>query len=427
MAPPFGRAENTFNAVWRFLLRLVIIGAVCFACYRLRNIITTVFIAAIIAYVLNPAVDWLCRQEGFVHTHDALALVSMRVKVAYRRVFLRQIATPEGRVRIERHLLRVYASLYVFVLAVVVLWQGTRLVVTPFVEEVRVATSPANVAEMREAIDQRLKDYDEDAPKWRNSSTIKEQLSKIDFALMAKNLAAEAGRKALEGAKNIVEIVVLPVLAFYFLIDGRKLKHEFVALVPRRHLRETVRVVNEFNRIMEAFVKGQVILCALAGVVVGTGLALLHVRYPFVLGVLAGVTRAIPIIGPIIGGIPIVLLTLVTKGPGTALAVLGFFTFLHFAESKFIMPLLIGDRMELHPFVVIIVLIAGGEIGGLMIGGTIGSLLGMFFAAPLASIARVMVRRYWLGLKHTAHPAIDGGQAPITLPTLTHKENYKEA
>ena len=73
------------------------------------------------------------------------------------------------------------------------------------------------------------------------------------------------------------------------------------------------------------------------------------------------------------------------------------------------------------------VLIAGGEIGGLMIGGTIGSLLGMFFAAPLASIARVMVRRYWLGLKHTAHPAIDGGQAPITLPTLTHKESYKEA
>ncbi len=427
MAPPFGRAENTFNVVWRFLLRLVIIGAVCFACYRLRNIITTVFIAAIIAYVLNPPVDWLCRQSGFVSAHDALALLSMRVKVAYRRVFLRQIATPEGRVRIERHLLRVYASLYVFVLALVVLWQGTRLVVTPFVEEVRVATSPANVKEINEAVAQRLKEYDEDAPKWRNSSAIKEQLNKIDFALMAKTLAAEAGRKALESAKNIVEIVVLPVLAFYFLIDGRKLKHEFVALVPRRHLRETMRIVSEFNRIMEAFVKGQVILCALAGVVVWVGLSTLRVHYPFVLGVLAGVTRAIPIIGPIIGGIPIVLLTLVTKGPGTALAVLGFFTFLHFAESKFIMPMLIGDRMELHPFVVIVVLIVGGEIGGLMIGGTIGSLLGMFFAAPLAAIVRVMVRRYWLGLKHTAHPAIDGGQAPITLPTLTHKENYKEA
>jgi predicted PurR-regulated permease PerM len=187
-------------------------------------------------------------------------------------------------------------------------------------------------------------------------------------------------------------------------------------------------MTNEFNRIMRAFVVGQVILCALAGIVVGVGLAALSVQYPFVLGVLAGVTRAIPIIGPIIGGIPIVVLTLVTKGPATALAVLGFFTFLHFAESKFIMPLLIGDRMELHPVVIIVVLIAGGEIGGLLIGGTIGSLLGMFFAAPIASIVRVMVRRYWLGLRHTpdrSHNASPGASA--ILPGIARTENFVEA
>ena len=427
MSPLTGRAENTANALWRFLLRLVIIGAVCFACYRLRNIITTIFIAAIIAYVLNPLVDWLCRQEGFVQAHNVVAHLGMQAKVAYRRVFLKQRATHEGRVRIQRHVLRVYASLYVFVFALFGLWQGTRLIITPFVAELRVATSPGNVEDMRANIEERLREYDEDAPEWRSSDKIREQIKKIDFSKMAQTLAAEAGQKVLESAKNIVEIVVLPVLAFYFLIDGRKLKHEFVALVPRRHIRETVRMVNEFNRIMEAFVKGQVILCALAGVVVGAGLALLHVRYPFVLGVLAGVTRAIPIIGPIIGGIPIVLLTLVTKGPGTALGVLGFFTLLHFVESKFVMPMLIGDRMELHPIIIIVVLIAGGEIGGLMIGGTIGSLLGMFFAAPLASIARVMVRRYWLGLKHNAHPALEGGQSSVTLQSLPHKENFVEA
>ena len=87
-----------------------------------------------------------------------------------------------------------------------------------------------------------------------------------------------------------------------------------------------------------------------------------------------------------------------------ALAVLGFFTFLHFAESKFIMPLLIGDRMELHPVVIIIVLIVGGEVGGMLIGGQIGSLLGMFFAAPIAAITRVMVRRYWLRMRRSGRP-----------------------
>src|SRR5207237_5555732 len=147
---------------------------------------------------------------------------------------------------------------------------------------------------------------------------------------------------------------------------------------------------------------GQFILCLLAGLVVGVGLACLHVKYPMILGVLAGITRAIPIIGPILGGIPIILLTVVTKGVPVALAVLAFFTLLHFAESKFIMPLLIGDRMELHPVIIIVVLIVGGELGGILIGGQLGALLGMFFAAPLASIARVIIRRYWLRL--CGHP-----------------------
>lgn len=208
----------------------------------------------------------------------------------------------------------------------------------------------------------------------------------------------------LSSLKYVVEIVLLPVLAFYFLIDGHKLKREFVGLVPQKRLRETVRVLREFNLIMRSFIAGQFILCLLAGVVVGIGLAALKVPYPLILGLLAGVTRAIPIVGPIIGGIPIILLTLLSQGAPVALGVLGFFTFLHFAESKFIMPLLIGDRMELHPVVIIVVLIVGGEIGGMLIGGQIGALLGMFFAAPLAAIARVLIRRYWLNIRSSHHP-----------------------
>ena len=428
MLDPAGRAEKTLSAAWRFLLRLVIVGLTLYACYRLRNIITTLFIAAIIAYTLNPLVDWLCRQRSFVRLHEIITRLGAQVQIAYRRSIHQQLVTPEGRVRVQRHVLRVYATLYVFVFTVFIVWWGTRLIVTPFVSEIKIATSPANIKDLTEKVNERLKEYDEDAPDWRSSSKIREQIRKIDFSKMAQGAFAEVGQKALDSAKNIVEVVVLPVLAFYFLIDGRKLKHEFVALVPRRHLRETVRIINEFNRIMRDFVVGQVILCALAGVFVGLGLAALHVQYPFVMGVLAGITRAIPIIGPIIGGIPIVILTLVSKGPATALGVLGFFTLLHLVESKFIMPKLIGDRMELHPVIIIVVLIAGGEIGGVLIGGTIGSLLGMFFAAPLASIFRVMIRRYWLGMRRAAeHPFLDSDVPLTSLSGLTRAETFVEA
>src|SRR5205823_1586481 len=144
-------------------------------------------------------------------------------------------------------------------------------------------------------------------------------------------------------------------------------------------------------RIMHSFVIGQAILCVLAGIVVGLLLAIIGVPYALTLGVLAGVTRAIPIIGPILGGIPIILLTLVTAGLPKALLVLTIFTVMHFVESKFVMPWLIGERMNLHPVVIIIVLLIGQEFGGL---------LGMFFAAPIAALIRVIVRRYYLRHHH---------------------------
>jgi predicted PurR-regulated permease PerM len=106
--------------------------------------------------------------------------------------------------------------------------------------------------------------------------------------------------------------------------------------------------------------------------------------YVLILSVFAGVTRAVPIIGPIVSGLAIIFFGL-AKAPIIALNLLVFFALMHFAESKFIMPKLIGDRMKLHPAVIIIVLLIGAEFFGI---------LGMFLAAPVAALLRVLVRYY---------------------------------
>ena len=197
-------------------------------------------------------------------------------------------------------------------------------------------------------------------------------------------------RRTSEFAMHVVEIVLLPVLAFYFAVESRQLKREFVGMLPKSRRREVLRMIREFNEIMFSFVVCQAILCLIAGLVVGLGLWGLGTPYPVTLGILAGLTRAIPIVGPIVGGIPIVLLAWATKGLGVAVGVLTFFSILHFVESKFIMPLLVGDRLRLHPVVIIVVLLVGQEFGGL---------LGMFFAAPVAALFRVVFRRYWLRVR----------------------------
>jgi predicted PurR-regulated permease PerM len=423
------------------LVRLAIVGLLAFACYRLRAIITTICVGAIIAYVLDPLVEWLARRPRFVAAHGAAhrRIVSIVGAITRPRSSGPVIRRPE----ISRHTLRTIATIYVFILSAFVLWKGTVLVVTPFASEFNAARSPAAQKAALANKDRLISWYNSRAPEWGKSDRIEEAIRHSDLGKTASSYVAQIGERVLDAARNVVEVVLLPVLAFYFIIDGRKLRREFVGLVPKARRRETVRMLYEFNRIMRAFVAGQFLLCVLAGVVVGAFLALLHVRFPVILGVIAGLTRAIPIIGPIVGGIPIILLTLAMNGFTTALIVLGFFTFMHFAESKFIMPMIIGDRMNLHPVIIIIVLLVGGEMGGFLIGGALGSLLGMFFAAPLAALIRVMVRRYWLGIRATgratkvaaakaqsrpsptaaSEPVAPSSQAPTSPPIPVHQRS----
>ena len=96
------------------------------------------------------------------------------------------------------------------------------------------------------------------------------------------------------------------------------------------------------------------------------------------------ITRVIPIVGPILGGIPIVLLA-TAQSWQLGISVLIFFTTLHLFESKILMPKLIGYQIHLHPAIIIIVLLIGSEFFGLM---------GMFLAVPVAATVKILVNYY---------------------------------
>jgi predicted PurR-regulated permease PerM len=188
---------------------------------------------------------------------------------------------------------------------------------------------------------------------------------------------------------HVVDIVLIPVLAFYFVMDFRSLRREFLALVPKKRVREALYLLRDTGQIMQSYVVGQFILCLIAAVLTGIVLYALGIDYALVLAVFAGITRAIPIIGPVVSGVPITILGSL-HSIDTGIILLGFTVIMHFAESKFIMPKLIGHRMKLHPAVVLIVLLIGAEFLGL---------LGMFLAAPIAAIIRELIRFYLLNTK----------------------------
>ena len=397
MPPLTDNSETLASGFWRLLIRIwwrvLIIGGSVFALYRLRSLLITLIVTAVIAYVLDPLVVWLSGWKPFIQAHGKIVGWNSALK---SQIFRK--APPAFPSSLTSHQVRTFAVIWVALITVFVVWWGGKLVAAPFSEEIKKISSKQGQQEFSSKKDDALAWYDRSVPEKIRSPKIIEAIQKTNFADPLKQMAPTIGKRVSEIFSGVVELVLIPVLALYVLIDGRELKHEMTGLFHKRFRREGMYLLREFNRIMRAFIFGQFLLCFIAFVIVFVGLALLHIQYSFILAVFAGLTRAIPVVGPIFGAIPIIILLWAEKGVGVAVTFTIFFSLLHLIETKLIMPYLLGKQVELHPVIIITSLLIGSEAGHLFLGDQMGGLLGMFFAVPCAALIRVMLRRYWLRL-----------------------------
>ena len=312
----------------------------------------------------------------------------------------------------SRKFQRLIATLLVFTVLITLLVFLITQFITPFRNE---------LGSFSKKIDSSLKYIKDNAAEWRKALPPDVQ----EFILAQKfentvdklsNWGTTVVNTTFDFLSQLVELILIPVLAFYFILDSRSLKREFVALMPKRRARETIAILHEINSIMRSYVIGQIILCLIAGIVVAIMLNIAGMHYELILGVFAAVTRAVPVLGPIVSGIVIVLMGL-TKSPMLGLNLLIFFSALHFIESKFIMPKLIGDRMQLHPALIILVLLIGAEFFGVF---------GMFMAAPVAAVIRVLVRYYIIKPRQIHVWGMPAPQCQATLPQTETDESQRE-
>lgn len=351
IAPARTRIEYWFLLIWGVLLRLTLIVGLIYAVYRVRFIIVTVLLAAVVAFAIEPLVAYLDSRRA-----------------------LRFLPAP------TRRLLVTFFVFFLVVLGLVVL---TEFILTPMVHEISQFLD--QLPEYQRRLQERLAYVQAQYNKLPED--VRAFLSTQDFSNLTGTVSASVQhliQRTWESTWRIFEMILIPVLAFYFVLDSRSLKREFVFLIPRPRVREVLLILRRSGEIMRHYVIGQAFLALLAGVVVGAGLHLLGVNYALALGVWSAITRVIPIVGPVVGGVPVVLLA-TAQSWETGVAVLVFFTLLHLFESKVLMPKIIGYHMQLHPAIIIIVLLIGSEFFGL---------IGMFLAAPFAALVKVLVNYY---------------------------------
>lgn len=181
---------------------------------------------------------------------------------------------------------------------------------------------------------------------------------------------------------NLLAILVIPLTVFYLLRDMDNLKRGAIKLVPKKYRAWIVAMGSEMDRTLGAYFRGMLIICFLVGLFTYLGLIIIGLDYALILGIVAGITNIIPYFGPIIGAVPAVLLALLTS-PGLAVKTVIVYVVVQQLESHLIAPQVWGRTLGLHPLVVILVLLIGGKFFGLT---------GLIFAVPFTAMLRIFLK-----------------------------------
>ncbi len=179
---------------------------------------------------------------------------------------------------------------------------------------------------------------------------------------------------------HLFNFFLAPFLAYYILRDFERIRRTIVLWLPSKRRKEVLELLSRANRVVSGYLRGQLIVSGVVGLLVAGGLSLLGVRYALLLGLIAALADIIPYFGPIISGVPAVGLALL-QSPMTALWALLLLVAVQQFEGSVLSPKIVGERVGLHPLTVIFAILTGGELMGIV---------GMFLAVPVAAIIKVV-------------------------------------
>ncbi len=184
----------------------------------------------------------------------------------------------------------------------------------------------------------------------------------------------------------VLGLIVIPFFLFYVLYDRAKAMRGAFSLIPVRYRTDTLNLARIVDDNLSAYIRGQLLLCFFIGFMTTVGLSLLGVRFPAVLGLVAGVLEILPFIGPILGAVPAVIVATI-QAPLLGLWTLLLFVGIQQAENLFLVPRVSGRAVKLHPAVIMVVLVLGNQIAGLW---------GMVLAVPVTAIIRDVFKYLYL-------------------------------
>jgi predicted PurR-regulated permease PerM len=336
---------------WRVALWLGMLAVVGYFLWSARAALLPFAVGGVIAYALSPLVE--------------------RIAVASAA------NTNDGDPTTKRGLV---VLLIYLVIGLLLFWTGS-LIVPVAIDQVLefIDTLPETLDAAREEGSRWLSQYRDRVP-IEVQNRVNDYLD--EASAVGANVAASMASLSLGAIGSTIGLLigfaVTPFFVFYALRDRPKAGRNFLAAVPEEFRADAASFMAIADRLLLRFLRGQLLLGAVVGTVVGVGLTLMDVQLSLALGIIAGVTELIPIIGPWLGAIPGLIVVLATEPSQFVWVALLYFG-VQMLENYLLVPRIQGGATELHPAMVLILLVAYGAVLGFW---------GLVLAVPLTAILR---------------------------------------
>jgi predicted PurR-regulated permease PerM len=223
-------------------------------------------------------------------------------------------------------------------------------------------------------------------PHWLDPvrAQIIETLSREAASLEAKvvPLIQQAGKSILSGVGYVLPMILIPILAFFFLKDGRDIRRALLGSVDDGHDRTTVELIlDDVHLVLKNYIRALVILSIATFCTYAIFLSVMGYSYELLLAGLAGVLEFIPVIGPVAALLIILIVCGIASGAAGLFWIVVFWACYRVFQDYILNPYLMSAGVEIHPLLVLFGVLAGEKIGGIP---------GMFFSVPVIAIFRVI-------------------------------------
>jgi predicted PurR-regulated permease PerM len=350
-APPPGDVPLTPQVMQRLLRQqiyfAVLVGAIIWFLISARHVIPLFIFSFLVAYLLKPVVGILTRNAQRRHGFS-----------------------------------RTGAILAVYGVLVLVLSGGGWFVTGKVVAEIHALSSnfPALRSELILHVHQSEKSWPFSSIPPAARISIDNTINNLDQTV-GKELHAVAP-EAVHEVPGLLELLVVPIMAYYFLKDGGDFLRFPRNLLPEYQRARFDVLIEEIDQSLRGYLKGQITLSLVAAAVVYVVLFVFRVKYAYLVSIAAFFLELIPVVGPLVWAALAVLLTYI-QHPGSAVFVLILVVLAHQFDMHILGPRILGGHLRLHPAVVIFALVTGNAIFGL---------LGALLAAPVAAVLTIVVR-----------------------------------